>query len=37
MVYTFDISNLGYLIEQNSEIEISKVYEIGLQRYLEIR
>ena len=30
---TFDISNLDYLIYKNSEFEISKVYDIGLQSY----
>ena len=32
MVKTFYISNLDYLIKQNSQFEISKVYYIGLQR-----
>ena len=27
---TFDISNLEYLIQQNSKFEISKVYDIRL-------
>ena len=30
VVHTFEISNLYYLMEQNSEFEITKVYEIGL-------
>ena len=31
---SFDISlHLDYLIQQNSYLEISKVYDIGLQRY----
>ena len=30
---TFDISNVNYLIYQNSSFEISKVYDIGLQSY----
>ena len=33
MTNTFDITNLDYLISQNPEFEISKVYNIGLQRY----
>ena len=33
MVQTFDISNLDYLIYQNSQFKISKVSGIGLQRY----
>ena len=33
MADTFDIANLDYLISQNPEFEIPKVYNIGLQRY----
>ena len=33
MVETFDILNLDYLIYQKLKPEISKVYEIWLQRY----
>ena len=33
MVETFDISNLCYVMEQNLQFEISKVYDIGIQRY----
>jgi len=29
----FDFSNLDYLIYNNSYFEISKAYDIGLQRY----
>ena len=32
MAQTFNISNLDYLSEHNSEFEISKIYDIGLQR-----
>ena len=30
---TFDISNFDYVIQHNSNFEISKVYDIGLERY----
>ena len=33
LMLTFDILNLDYLIWQNSQFEISKVYNIGLQKY----
>ena len=33
MVYAFNISNLDYLIYQNSKFEISKVFDIGWQIY----
>ena len=36
MVQTFDISNLDYLIYHKSYYEISKVYRIGLQGYMEL-
>ena len=34
-VQTFDISNLNYLIDKNLQFEISKVYDIGLQKYMD--
>ena len=36
MVETLDISNLDYLILKNSKFEISKVYDIALQRYRDL-
>ena len=35
MVKTFNITNLSYLIKQNSLIEISKIDNIRLQKYME--
>ena len=32
MVYALYISNLDFLLWQNSQFEISKIYDIGLQR-----